>query len=233
MGFVVLISPFIEKQLAFFILIVLFFPSLLSPIVILRNRIFGIAYYFLSCFSLFSYALFLSYIKSGWHSYGKLLFEGGFLISSGLSFIAFVVAVPTALVPYIREKRHLKAKEYVDLTDLSFIDQRFDNIKSSFSEIQSTISRETSYVAQAMKQVRSNLISQEVELKRVQSELSNARREVAELQSLSKLSKEQQEAFLHLIAKQKYIEYIIGFILGVLAAALVEYGPKMFRLLSK
>lgn len=193
----ILLSDEPEKLLSLSILILpMFLTSLPSPIVVLRNRIVGIAYYLLSCFSILSGAIFYSiWVLVGENTWVGLIA----LYGAVLSFVGFLIAVPTAVLPYIREKRGLIAKEGADVNNLSFIYQGFDNIESSFSTIRSAISSQTSDIREAIEQMRTNLACQKTELKRVQGELADARREVVELRALAELTKDQKEALLRLI----------------------------------
>jgi hypothetical protein len=212
----------------------LFAISLLSRIIYTRKRKFTYFYYIMCCISL-SFTVLISWTDgpSDLPSFiPKLIVELLIATSIPLTYILFLIAVPTAIIPYFRGQRKSEIIEMDLPFDLGFIAAGFENIRQNFQGVQKAISSETLNIDRAISRFQENLQSQSNEFKRLQNELVRTKEELEEYRTLASLTKQQRDTLLAALSRQKYVDYLVGFILGVASSALVQFFPNIVKLLQ-
>ena len=96
--------------------------------------------------------------------------------------------------------------------------KRIAEIGNNFKAFQEILRREEQGIAAAMKQMQESLDAQAREFSTVEKELERSREEAKQYRELANLTKEQQALFLTLIQRDKVKDYVIGFVLGLLAS---------------
>lgn len=223
------------KWSIFFLLhLPLLIVTLPSRLIFIHRKNLGYFHYAVSCVSLF---LLLVISCTNPHniplSIPPEFIAYPFIASSASAFISFFLAVPATIIPFFRG--HLKANDRPpnSLFDISFVIHGFENIKRDFQRVQEAIVRETSGIDDAIDEFQKNLQSQADELERAQKELARTKEEIKEYETLVSLTKEQQDTLLSVLGRRKYIEYLVGFILGIISSAMVEWFPSILDLFLK
>ena len=145
----------------------------------------------------------------------------------GLSALGAVLAIPYALLPRLRRN----ARKTADSTtlDVLAVDRSFARIKENFAEVQAAVIRETSSLDSAFSNLQSDIGNQERQLQKIKLELGKALRELEEYRALASMTREQQDVFLRILSRQKYQEYFVGFILGLVGSILVEAAAELLK----
>lgn len=208
-----------------------FVACLPSRLVYERYKRAGTVHYWLGCTSLGVLAL------AGWSTWAfeyadvalpdaiRTVHAGAFFITGGLTLVGFLCAVPTLVIPHLLHRFRRRAARTADVEDesydLGFVDRGLQNIRSTFGQIQSSIANERTGIERALDQFRQNLESQDKELKKAQESLQKTRVEARHYKELAALSEEQQNALLHALGKHRYVDYVVGFVLGIIGSGLV------------
>ena len=219
-----------------FLFFVLFFPlfasSLLSQLVFRQKRRFGYFYYVLCCFSLFLLMVMSWFRPVELPAFiPPLALSWPFIASIFLIFISLLVAIPLALIPYLKGvyKKHVVASESAagDEFNVDFVNLRFDNIKQKFEAVESAVRSETSEINRAIGEFQRSIQSQQAEARRRQKDIEKLREELERYKELYGLTKKQQAAIIAALGKQKYFDYMVGFVLGIVGSVLVQWVPEL------
>jgi len=156
-----------------------------------------------------------------------------FIIFSSISLGSLIIAVPGVVIPYFRRRGSHVTESAVGSLKVDFVTKGFDKIKESFGDVQKAVSRETSEIHTAIAEFQKNLQRQAEDLEKLQDTLRKTKEELEEYKSLASLSKKQRDAVLAVLSRHKYVDYIVGFILGMASSALVQWSPTILGFLLK
>jgi len=106
--------------------------------------------------------------------------------------------------------------------DISFVRHSFSNIRQAFSATQEAVSREASFIDEAVGKFQAVLDSKEQRLLEMQSQMEQARQEIEAYEALAKLSRSERDSFFFMLNKRKRGEYLIAFVLGVIASVVAQ-----------
>ena len=139
------------------------------------------------------------------------------IIITGVTFISLLIGVPIFLTPLLQSQRMAKTRS---TTSKGFVlDQRLRAIKSSFGDFHDKLVKQQSSLDSALDELQENLQSEVKKLDKIQDELTAAKSEVDYYKRISKLSKNDQKAFLDLITRNRRSEYLIGLLLGLTSSS--------------
>ena len=110
-----------------------------------------------------------------------------------------------------------------DKIDISQIEKSFSNIESSFYDIDKIIESETSNINKLISQIKTQIESKNQELKQLNEQQNRLLEEVEHYKKLSSINREQADALLVALNRNKYLEYIIGFAIGILSSLAAGY----------
>lgn len=208
--------------------------SLFTPYIVRRKNIVGQLYYLLSQASVIISIMVIGRKESGWLSeIDTGFFEIAWVTTSGVLTIAFVIAVPFAIIPGMRKQGSIVPRHREIQIDTSVIQDAFSNVQKSFVQIQSAAARETKILDEAIDALKKQIFAQQTELERTNKQLTIAEEEVAEHKALASMTNEQRDAIIRLMSNRKNVDYIVGFVLGVLGSALVQYLPNFLGIISE
>ncbi len=146
-----------------------------------------------------------------------------FLVFSGVLCLSFIVAVPAYLLPYFRRGIRVSKKAHQKPPDAGFVDASLDRIKAAFAGINDAVNRESANLDKSMEIFAAEFRAQEASLREVRQQLSDLKNEVDEYRELASLTRSQRDAVLAALQRGKYIDYLVGFLLGALSSALVAW----------
>jgi hypothetical protein len=113
--------------------------------------------------------------------------------------------------------------------DISLIEKSFSNIESSFKEIDEIIETETSYINELIIKTRTQIESKNSELKELNQQQIELQEQMEQYKQLSTISEEQAKALLVALNRNKYLEYLIGFGIGLLSSIAAAYIFTLFK----
>lgn len=210
----------------------LILPALYSSLtrtVYRRNRHFGAAFYSVCCLTqVISTAALAEWV---WdlpilEREPSRIVAIGFLLAASLSTL---IVIPYAVLPHFRQNKLRESASGSSVLETSTIGQSFRSIQTNFDEIQTSVRREMSMVNTGIQKLQDKIATQEHQLRRARKDLEGTLQQLEEYRVLAHLSHEQQATFLRLLGRQKYEEYFIGFILGIVGSVLVSLAFEILR----
>ncbi len=202
-----------------------FLASLVSPLVFARKAVYGQIYFAGTSAFLGLTALCLATYGS-YQSLSDLLFVPASILYVA-TVLGFLGVVPYAVLPYFRSRSGMPEVRAQRALNTGAISRSFGNIRSSFVDVQNAVSRETLAPEDAIQRLETQIAEQQGNLERVTGRLEATQEELAEYQALAQLTSAQKDAFVRLIGRRKYQDYLIGFLLGLLSSALVQAAASL------
>ena len=198
--------------------------AVISPVVLWRSPVFGAVYYCFVCMSAAAWAVWMSKLVLGWFggptgddTVGMVAVIGG-----GVSFLGLLVAVPEAVWPWVRRRRWRKELGGEDWRDIGWVDRRLGDMRAKFSEIRAGVARETEGVERAIERMEEGIAGEVKKLQEVEVDVRKARQEIRDLEALGGMGEAQVEGLARMLKRRRYVDYGVGFALGVLGSALAQ-----------
>ncbi len=205
-------------------------PSVLNGLVALSgfgipfawesNWLFGLLYGLL----LYS-ALGLHFIE-GWVNSNIVIPEKVYQTLGSSIAICLVLTVPMSILPFYRGEHIATESSTVDVIRAIEI----DSIKSKFSELEAVLTKEGEKIREALATVTKEIDAQNAELNKLQREKEGMMAELEMYKNIVNLTEDQVNAVTNILGRGKYIDYTIGFLLGLLSSAIVAFGNKILLL---
>lgn len=108
------------------------------------------------------------------------------------------------------------------------------NIKSGFKQLENSISNETEKIDKIMTQLSNKIDEKSRELESIKVKEKDLINEIENYKIISNLSKNEADAIIKVFNKDKYKDYIIGFIIGLLSSVLVSiFDPRRIDVFKK
>ncbi|KPK99338.1 MAG: hypothetical protein AMJ91_08145, partial [candidate division Zixibacteria bacterium SM23_73_3] len=144
------------------------------------------------------------------------------VIGGGGSFLGLLVAVPEAVWPWVRRRRWRKELGGEDWRDIGWVDRRLGDMRAKFSEIRAGVARETEEVERAIERMEEGIAGEVKKLQEVEVDVRKARQEIRDLEALGGMGEAQVEGLARMLKRRRYVDYGVGFALGVLGSALAQ-----------
>jgi len=149
-----------------------------------------------------------------------------------ISIISFGIALPVSVIPSIRTYPVpvSEIQEKLEL-DTAFVAESLGKIKQSFVSAQERIEKEKTKIDQSAERLLASLEAKNTELRNLESEQNKLRTEVAYYKELVSMTEPQVEAIRNMLGRGRYVNYILGFIIGVTSSVtaygIVKVGPRL------
>lgn len=200
------------------ILVVLFFMAIggTGSFVYVMNSIYGIFYYVI----VFSYTTFFILVE---------LYILKFKAAAGLvillfviPFVSFIYAVPTAVIPYFRSAINLTSKPIAISSEFNAesFTKRFSRMREALTDIEGKISLETKNIDHSITELTYEIEQRNKQLKDLRDQQASLEDQVEQYKKLASLTQEQTQAVIEVLRKGKYIDYTVGFIIGILSGGI-------------
>jgi len=141
-------------------------------------------------------------------------------IGASLSFISFLVSVPYAVIPYYRRISE-PVKKKVSLISSQFLSESFTRIRSAIGQIEKSIGKDAANIDKAIDQLATEIQNRNKELQEIQKEQQKLIDQRDQYKTLAALTKQQANAVTEALRRGKYLDYVIGFILGLISGVIV------------
>ena len=156
---------------------------------------------------------------------GTISLQGLFPVSSFLSSLAFppillLVAIPSAVLPYIRaETPTPPASQEIGTIAIK---ETFSRIKDGLSEIERNIALESQNIDQSIENLTQDIESRNQELTALVDEQARMAEEIKKSRELAGLTEDQAKAvfaeFNRNKVRDQFLDYGVGFVLGLLSS---------------
>jgi len=203
--------------------------SSLSRIGYQRNKFFGVAFYIVCCCAQSVATLALAEWVWDLPIVARDPSRKAAVITLLLATLTTLIAIPSTILPQLRQNKLGSGASNSPSLEGSTVGRSFQAIRRNFDDIQVAVRREMSMVDVAIQNLQSRIATQERQLERARSELGRTLRELEEYKVLASLSRDQQEIFLRFLSRQKYQEYVIGFILGIVGSVLANLAFELLK----
>ena len=151
------------------------------------------------------------------------------LAGYAVSVLLTLVIIPMNLLPRFRQNVISTRQEDQSHLDINFLAESFSVIKQRFRSVEDAVGAESRKISGALEDFEKAVKAQESRLAAAKKELETAKAEASDLKELSSLTKTQQELFLRTMSRGKYVDYVVGFALGILGTVIVEITKAMIR----
>jgi len=149
--------------------------------------------------------------------------EWPWITMSVLTSIGVMVIITVRFLPMLQSDVSLVAVEIVDESiDLSFVDESLNNIRQSLSVSGDVISQEQQKIDDAAKQLISELENRNAKLTLLKDEHRLLMKQVEQYKALASLTERQTEAVVLALERNKYLDYLVGFLIGVMSSGLTS-----------
>lgn len=213
--------------LKFVFLVALFIPMTSTYYISLRQRRYAFFHLFAAALGLIAWTGFFyilellapsDTVSATWDPVLAGLGIAG-LIGGSLALISFFVSIPYAVIPYYRR---ISAPEQIEVPLLSprLLGERFGRIRNAIGQIERSIATEVRGVDQAMDQLSSEIESRNRELEDIQTERQRLTEQLRQYEAIAALTREQADAVTEALRRGKYVDYVVGFVLGLISSGL-------------
>ncbi|MCX6829708.1 MAG: hypothetical protein NT002_10575 [candidate division Zixibacteria bacterium] len=147
-----------------------------------------------------------------------------------LSILSLLFAIPYAVIPKLRgtgEKQVELAALELQRLDISAIEKRLDHIRASLNAVQRSVKDEGNEIETAIDTLLAGIKEKNTELQKMNEKQHELLAEIDRYRNLASITEKQAEAVAERFRRGKYLDYIIGLIVGVISAIIgylmIEY----------
>jgi len=137
--------------------------------------------------------------------------------------ICLSASIPISILPIYRGEPILTKRSSAQIKDT--IDA--SAIAEKLSELQNVLDNEGKKIEHALDSAIEEVEAQNKQLSLLRNEKDELKRELDTYKNLLNLSKKQIEAITSVLNRGQYLDYIIGFILGVISSFIVTLAPRL------
>lgn len=165
-------------------------------------------------------------------------FSTGLLPSSRISvslYIALIFILFTYFITSITRQIEISkatsppAGERDEGNPLRSFGESAQKINSSIENLQKTIRTEKKTISEDMAALRAMLLQQERALEEITREVYQKEAQVTLLEKTSRMSRSELEVFFGKLRQLRYLDYFVGFLLGIAGTTLYEHVPKLIQ----
>jgi hypothetical protein len=144
--------------------------------------------------------------------------------------IFFIVSVPVAIIPTFRTSP--AQPDHVQF-DPAVLASSTKEIADKFASFEQVLLEEQKKMSQSFENLFIEVKNQNAKVEGLQRTKSELEGQVAKYQEVLSLSKPQILSVQSLLKKDRYIDYIIGFILGIISSGIVAFSGFALRQIKK
>jgi len=191
------------------------------------SHIYGILHTFFSYFGILTF--FLLVLRDLFRRINRT-----FLFSSWiLSGIMLIIAIPTSVIPNFPTQKSLIMRDNYGEIKLDFISESLSKIKDSFDAVELNVSEESKNIDKSINNLLNNIDNSNNELKRLKKEQMKLSSEIDQYKKLASVTEQQATAIRTMIRRGKYLDYIIGFFIGLTSSTTIllikKYSKRLFE----
>src|SRR5262249_35865334 len=131
---------------------------------------------------------------------------------------AVLVAVPYAILPLLRSHTPIAVPTVVAPIDTSFIRASIQQIQTSMAGSVRDIQREQARIEAATAQLVEQVDKQNARIRTLQHEREILAQQIVSERALASLTKDQAEAVRQSLTRGRYLDYMVGFFIGVVSS---------------
>jgi hypothetical protein len=146
--------------------------------------------------------------------------------------VALFIVVPTAILPRIHldlDADRQDRQSFAEL-DVGFVEKSLESMRSSMDSTMSSIETEKKNMSAAIEKLSAGLTQRNRQLREINEKHRQLQQEVEQYKALANLTEEQADAVSAALHRGKYLDYLVGFVLGVASSATATF---VSRLISK
>jgi hypothetical protein len=152
------------------------------------------------------------------------------LTSMAICLIFFIVSVPVAIIPAFRTSPAQLDQVQFDPTVLA---RSAEEIADKFASFEQALLKEQKKMTQSFETLNIEVNKQNAKMEDLQRTKSELEDQVAKYQEILSLSEDQIISVQSLLKKDRHIDYIIGFMLGLMSSGIVALSGFAFRRVKK
>ncbi len=153
-----------------------------------------------------------------------------FSVIAVIALISIVIAVPLTVIPYYRQTPQ---PPQVELLSTTFLTDSLDQIGNSFQDVEKAIKSERGKIEISIQKLLSDFEKSKKDLEKVSEQQKQLKAEAEYYKQMASLTKAQARAVESMLRRSKYVDYFIGFLVGiassVTAIILSKFKPQMLR----
>ncbi len=153
-----------------------------------------------------------------------------FLVTAGVCLIFFIVSVPVAIIPKFRTSPAKPDQVQFDPTVLA---RSAEAIADKFTSFEQALLEEQKKMSQSFEILITEVKRQNAKVEDLQRMKSELEDQVARYQEILSLSEDQVLSIGSLLKKDRHIDYIIGFLLGLMSSGAIALSGFAFRRMKK
>lgn len=153
-----------------------------------------------------------------------------FLIGLGACLVFFIVSVPVAIIPAFRTSPTQPDQIQFDSSVLA---RSAEAIADKFEFFEQALLKEQKKMSQSFEILITEVKNQNAKVEDLQRRKSALEDQVAKYQEILSLSEDQILSVQSLLKKDRYIDYIIGFLLGLMSSGLIALSGFALRRMKK
>ena len=156
--------------------------------------------------------------------YGRI-----FLCSAAACLVFFIVCVPVAILPVFRApERHSVPPQF----DPAVLERSLDGVAEEFASFEQALRDEQKKMSQSFRRLVTEVKDQNTKVQDLQRRKSELEDQLAKYQQVLSLSEDQVRSVESILKRDRHIDYIIGFVLGLVSSTLVALAGFVIRRIS-
>lgn len=168
----------------------------------------------------------------------KYVFLDGPEINGVIVLKAFVSFIPTILLIFLLIQnigndfnQTITTKNELKLIDIKTIEVSFNKIKEKYSSIERTVKEESKNIDDMVSKALVSINQTNKELEDLRKREIKLKNEIEYLKGLASISEEQSKVIVETLSKNKYLDYLVGGLLGFIASLAVAFiaNPKLIE----
>jgi hypothetical protein len=206
-----------------FLWLIIIFSSFLSYYAFQINVYYGIAQYLFPLMLSICVLFYDFNANREMKRFEAILF--GFILIVNL--IMFIWIIPIGLLPNLRVMDNKLAVTQSISPDP--IVNNLSQIQQSIGTVEDQLKEQSDNIDYLSKSLVQEIEKKNDDLKKINDERNKLESDIAYYDSLASLSKDQADSIINALNRSKYIDYIFGFIIGIITSGIFYFLPRLTR----
>lgn len=147
-----------------------------------------------------------------------------------LNLLIFVISIPVSVISGLRNGGDDSQKEIqVHEISIDFMGESLKNIQESFTALQENIDQESKQVKQSISELLKEVSQKNAELRNQKKKQEELLATIKHYETLLTVTKEQSKEIRLSLQGDKYIDYLVGLLIGIASAVVMYFLPKLAR----
>ena len=127
----------------------------------------------------------------------------------------FIIVIPVAVVPHFRNVTYVGTiSEAEEISTLPII-ENFNKIKELIKSTEDELISQSENIDKLVDELISEIERRNIELREINQERADVLTELEYYKTIASLTKEQSDAVYRALQRARYIDYIVGFAIGI------------------